>query len=227
MGVSDGRVRLLIVDDDPLVRAGLRLLLGGDNLVVVGEAGDGAEAQARVDELRPDVVLMDIRMPGIDGLLATEAIRSRPDPPEIVILTTFDADQHVLRALRAGASGFLLKDTPPPEMMEAIRSVAAGDVRLSPSILRRLITAATADDPRGEEARRRLSLLTDREREIARCIGEGLTNAQIGARLHLSVPTIKAHVSAVLERLGTSNRVQVAILVYEAEGERRSPLAPE
>jgi DNA-binding NarL/FixJ family response regulator len=214
-------VRVLVVDDDPLVRAGLRLLLDGDGISVVGEAAEGDEAGRQVRALRPDVVLMDIRMPGVDGLTATEAIRARPDPPEVVVLTTFDADEHVLRALRAGAAGFLLKDTPPADIVAAVHRVAAGDAQLSPSVLRRLIdTVATSTaDPRRAAARQRLAALTDRERAVAEAIGEGLANAEIAARLHLSVPTVKAHVSAVLDKLPATNRVQVALTVHDARAD--------
>jgi DNA-binding NarL/FixJ family response regulator len=210
-------VRVLVVDDDPLVRAGLRLLLSGDDLVVVGEAGDGAEGCRQVEALRPDVVLMDIRMPGTDGLTATEAVLAGDDPPQVIVLTTFDTDEHILRALRAGAAGFLLKDTPPAEIVSAIHRVAAGDAQLSPSVVQRLIATAVATHPRVEAARERLAQLTPRELDIARAIGEGLSNAEIAARLYLSVPTIKAHVSAVLDKLDAANRVQVALLVHDAE----------
>jgi DNA-binding NarL/FixJ family response regulator/signal transduction histidine kinase len=209
-------IRVVVVDDDPLVRAGLRLLLADDTIAVVGEAGDGAQALREVEVRRPDVVLMDIRMPGLDGLAATEALRSRDDPPEVLVLTTFDADEHVLRALRAGAAGFLLKDTPPTEIVAAVRRVAAGDAQLSPSVTRRLIASVTASTARSDDARARLGRLTDRERAVAESIGEGLTNADIAARLHLSVPTVKAHVSAILDKLGATNRVQVAITVHDA-----------
>ena len=217
-GVNDGPIRVLVVDDDPLVRAGLGLMLGGrDDLTVVGEASDGAEALAQHDRLRPDVVLMDIRMPGMDGLAATEALRARPDAAEVIVLTTFDADEHVLRALRAGAAGFLLKDTAPPEIITAIQRVAAGDAQLSPSVVRRLIANVTAPDDRGSEARARLAQLTEREAEVALAVGEGRTNAEIAAQLYLSVPTIKAHVSVILTKLGATNRVQIALVVHDAE----------
>jgi len=208
-------VRVLVVDDDPLVRAGLRMLLGGEDLVVVGEAADGAEAVRQVKALDPDVVLMDIRMPGVDGLTATETILSRPDPPEVIVLTTFDADEHVVRALRAGAAGFLLKDTPPVDIVAAVHRVAAGDAQLSPSVLRRVIANVTAADPRRQDARDRLAALTERELDVARAIGDGLSNADIGARLYLSVPTVKAHVSTILAKLDASNRVQVALIVHD------------
>lgn len=216
--LGDARVvRVLVVDDDPLVRAGLRLLLGGGDVEVVGEADDGAAAGQRVDALSPDVVLMDIRMPGVDGLTATESIRSRPDAPEVIVLTTFDADENVLRALRAGAAGFLLKDTPPTEIVNAVHRVAAGDAQLSPAVLRRLVARFAETDPRGDDARARLATLTDREVDVADAIGEGLTNADIAARLYLSVATVKAHVSAILDKLGAANRVQVALLVHDAQ----------
>jgi DNA-binding NarL/FixJ family response regulator len=212
-------VRVLVVDDDPLVRAGLRMLLTSDEITVVGEANDGAEATSQIEVLNPDVVLMDIRMPGVDGLTATEAIRSRPEPPHVIVLTTFDADDHVFRALRAGAAGFLLKDTPPADIVAAVHRVAAGDAQLSPSILRRLIDTVTTADPRRERARHLLSALTDRELEIAAAIGEGLTNADIGSRLYLSVATVKAHVSTILTKLDATNRVQVALTIHDARPE--------
>jgi DNA-binding NarL/FixJ family response regulator len=212
-------VRVLVVDDDPLVRAGLRLLLSGDDIEVVGEAGDGAQGCRQAAELRPDVVLMDIRMPGTDGLTATEALRAGDDPPQVIVLTTFDSDDHILRALRAGAAGFLLKDTPPADIVSAIHRVAAGDAQLSPSVVERLIATAVATHPRAQAARERLATLTPRELDIARAIGEGLSNAEIGTRLYLSVPTVKAHVSAVLDKLDAANRVQVALLVHDAEAD--------
>lgn len=214
--VPDPPVRVLVVDDDPLVRAGLRLLLAGEELVVVGEAADGAEAARQVHALDPDVVLMDLRMPGVDGLTATETILARPAAPQVIVLTTFDADEHVVRALRAGAAGYLLKDTPPADIVAAVHRVAAGEVQLSPSVLRQVVANVAAADPRGQEARLRLAALTERESEVAGAIGEGLSNAEIAARLHLSVPTVKAHVSAVLAKLPAANRVQVALLVDAA-----------
>ncbi|GAA3966518.1 response regulator transcription factor [Thermobifida alba] len=210
---------MLLVDDDPLVRAGLTMMLGGaPDLRVVGEAGDGEQALALAAECRPDVVLMDIRMPGVDGLAATERLRTSADAPEVIVLTTFDADRHVLRALRAGAAGFLVKDTPPEEIVAAVRQVARGNPVLSPEVTRRLIArvAESGEDRRRDRARRRLAQLNDREREVAVAVGRGLSNAQIGAALHLSVPTVKTHVSAVLARFGFTNRVQIALLVHDA-----------
>lgn len=217
-------IRLLIVDDDALVRAGLKMMLAeAADLEIVGEAADGAEVNAAVEECRPDVLLMDIRMPRLDGLAATENLRRRPDPPEIIVLTTFDTDDHVLRALRAGAGGFLLKDTPPPEIVRAIRQVAAGEPMLSPSVTRQLIThvtggeAAASGADRRARARRLLDDLSDRERDVAIAVGEGKSNAEIGAALYMSVPTVKAYVSRLLTRLDLNNRVQLALLTHDAD----------
>lgn len=212
-------IRVLIVDDDALVRAGLSMMLAGtDDIRVVAEAADGAEVAAAVDAYQPDVVLMDIRMPGVDGLAATERLRAREGAPEVIVLTTFDADDHVLRALRAGAAGFLLKDTPPPEIMRAIRLVAGGEAMLSPTVTRRLIEHV-ADDGRGARrarARELLERLTDREREVAVAIGQGKSNAEIAAELYMSVATVKAHVSRLLTKLELGNRVQIALLAHDA-----------
>jgi DNA-binding NarL/FixJ family response regulator len=208
-------IRVLIVDDDALVRTGLSMMLAGaEDMQIVGEADDGDKVGALVRELAPDVVLMDIRMPRVDGLAATEHIRGRDGAPEVIILTTFDADEHVLRALRAGAGGFLLKDTPPAEIINAIRKVVAGEPILSPSVTRRLIAQVT-------EARRipshdLLAELSDREREVVIAIGQGKSNAEIGAELYMSVATVKAHVSRLLTKLDLNNRVQVALLAHDA-----------
>ena len=212
-----GAVRVLIVDDDALVRAGLTMILSGaDDVTVVGEAADGAEVPAAVAATRPDVVLMDIRMPRVDGLAATEALRARPAAPEVIVLTTFDADEHVLRALRAGASGFLLKDTPPVEIRQAIRRVALGEATLSPTVTRQLI-AHVAGPPSGRGgALAALASLSEREREVALALGRGRTNAEISADLFMSVATVKAHVSRLLVKLDLNNRVQVALLVHDA-----------
>jgi DNA-binding NarL/FixJ family response regulator len=212
-------VRLLVVDDDPLVRSALVLMLGGQpDLTVVGEASDGHEALRKVDELRPGVVLMDIRMPRMSGLEATRALHQRPDPPHVIVLTTFDADEHVVGALASGADGFLLKDTPPPQILEAIRAVADGDPMLSPSVTRTLIERIrdNSGDDRADVARVRLGVLTGREQDVALAVGRGLTNAEIARELHLSVPTVKAHVSRLFDKLQVTNRVQIAICVHDA-----------
>ncbi|MFJ9428061.1 response regulator [Streptomyces sp. NPDC101490] len=219
-------IRLLIVDDDPLVRAGLTLMLGGaEDLEIVGEGADGHEVPALVSRYAPDVVLMDIRMPQVDGLTATELLRARPGAPEVVVLTTFHADEQVLRALRAGAAGFVLKDTPPAEIVAAVRRVAAGDPVLSPAVTRQLMTHVSGRPGRPPKAAAagRLAELADREREVAVAVGRGLSNAEIAAELYMSVPTVKTHVSRVLAKLGLNNRVQIALLVHDADlldGER-------
>ena len=213
-------VRVLIVDDDALVRAGLTMILNGaSGVTVVGEATDGADVPAAVAEHQPDVVLMDIRMPRVDGLAATETLRGRPGAPEVIVLTTFDADEYVLRALRAGASGFLLKDTPPAEIHSAVRRVAAGEATLSPTVTRRLIAHVSAPltgSNRQDAARRKLEDLSEREREVALAVGRGQSNAEISAELFMSVATVKAHVSRLLTKLDMNNRVQVALLVHDA-----------
>jgi DNA-binding NarL/FixJ family response regulator len=211
--------RVLVVDDDPLVRSALTLMLGGaSDLDVVGEAADGRQGVEMALSLRPDVVLMDVRMPVLNGLEATRELHARPDPPRVVVLTTFDADEHVLGALAAGADGFLLKDTPPAEIVAAVRAVAAGDPMLSAAATRTLIDRLRRQDPddRQAAARARLAELTDREQEVALAVGRGLSNAEVARSLHLSIPTVKAHVSRVFEKLGATNRVQVAICVHDA-----------
>jgi DNA-binding NarL/FixJ family response regulator len=212
--------RVLLVDDDALVRSGLRMMLAGaEGIEVVGEAGDGREVLAAVDRHRPDVVLMDIRMPQLDGIAATHLVRSQPKPPEVIVLTTFDADELVLRALRSGAAGFLLKDTPPPEIVRAIELVHAGESMLSPAVTRRLISlvaGGAGEEDRRERARERLASLSEREREVALAVGRGAANADIAAELHMSVATVKAHVSRVLVKLEAENRVQIALLVQGA-----------
>ncbi|MEU5187101.1 response regulator transcription factor [Streptomyces klenkii] len=218
-------VRVLLVDDDPLVRAGLSFMLGGlPDIRIVGEAADGTEVAALVDRHAPDVVLMDIRMPAMDGLAATEELRSREQAPEVIVLTTFHADEQVLRALRAGAAGFVLKDTPPAEIVAAVRRVAAGEPVLSPAVTQQLIARVTGheqqqeQDTRGDRARARLALLNERERAVAVAVGRGQSNAEIARTLYLSVATVKTHVSRVLTKLGLNNRVQIALLVHDAGG---------
>ncbi|MFJ3515979.1 MULTISPECIES: response regulator [unclassified Streptomyces] len=215
-------IRVLLVDDDAIVRAGLRLMLGGaPDIDLVAEAADGAEVPGLVAAHGPDLVLMDIRMPGVDGLAATERLRAQPGAPEVLVLTTFHTDAHVLRALRAGAAGFLLKDTPPQEIVTAIRTVAAGDPVLSPAVTRRLIDRVAGGDggqgARATAARTRLALLAGREREVAVAVGRGRSNAEIGRELHLALPTVKTHVSRILTRLDLNNRVQIALLVHDAD----------
>jgi DNA-binding NarL/FixJ family response regulator len=218
--VSDA-IRVLLVDDDALVRSGLKLMLAGaEQIDVVGEVDDGQGVLAAVDVHHPDVVLMDIRMPQLDGIAATRLLRAQSRPPHVLVLTTFDADELVVRALRAGASGFLLKDTPPAEIVQAIEHVHAGDSSLSPAVARRLVALVAGDpdaDQRHERARERLATLSPREREVALAVGRGLANAEIAAELYMSVATVKAHVSRLLTKLAVENRVQIALLVQEAE----------
>jgi DNA-binding NarL/FixJ family response regulator len=215
-------IRVLLVDDDALVRSGLRIMLAGAaNVDVVAEAADGHEVLGAVDLHRPDVVLMDIRMPQLDGIATTRLLATQPDPPAIVVLTTFDADELVLRALQAGAAGFLLKDTPPAEIVRAIEIVHAGDGMLSPAITRRLISLVAGDSDaaaRTDHARARMANLSPREHDVALAVARGQANAEIAAALHLSVPTVKAHVSRLLDKLDVNNRVQIALLVKDASG---------
>jgi DNA-binding NarL/FixJ family response regulator len=213
------RIRVLMVDDDALVRSGLAMILGGAaDIDIVGQAVDGRDGVRAARQHRPDVVLMDIRMPLMNGLEATEHIQSWDSPPKVIVLTTFDADDYVSRALGAGASGFLLKDTPPAAIIEAIRRVADGDPMLSPSVTARLIAQLRegAAPDRSRRARERLARLTEREHEVAVAVGKGLTNAEIAAALHLSVPTVKAHIGRLFAKLTCDNRVQIAICVHDA-----------
>jgi DNA-binding NarL/FixJ family response regulator len=213
------RVRVLVVDDDALVRSGLVMILGGPpDVEVVGQADDGRSAMTAAREHRPDVVLMDIRMPRMDGIEATGHLTAGAAPPKVIVLTTFDADDYVARALGAGASGFLLKDTPPAQIIEAIRRVADGDPMLSPSVTARLIAQLRSGGgpDRTRTARERLARLTGREHEVALAVGAGLSNAEVAARLHLSVPTVKAHIGRLFAKLGVDNRVQIAICVHDA-----------
>lgn len=216
-------IRVAIVDDDALVRTGLSMILGGDaELTVVGQATNGAEAIALVDRERPDVVLMDIRMPVRDGLSATEELAARPDAPRIIVLTTFDTDEMVLRALRIGAAGFLLKDTPPARLVEAVKTVTTGAPTLSPQVTAQVIAAATAPGRAAgtatrDQARHRLAELTDRELEVARAVGKGRANAEIAAELYMSIATVKAHVGRALSKINAENRVQLALLVHDAD----------
>jgi DNA-binding NarL/FixJ family response regulator len=209
--------RVLLVDDDALVRAGLSMMLDGtDGIAVVGEASDGDEVGRAIALLKPDVVLMDIRMPRMSGILATEMVRRGPRPPEVIVLTTFDSDDNVLHALRAGASGFVLKDSPPAQIVDAIRRVAAGDPILSPSITRRLMDRAAVEAGALETARDALNGLSPRERDVVNAVAGGLTNADIADQLYMSVPTVKAHVTHILTKLGVTNRTQIALLAHDA-----------
>jgi DNA-binding NarL/FixJ family response regulator len=215
-------IGVLVVDDDALVRSGLSLMLrAAPTIEVLGEASDGDEVPAAVAALRPDVVLMDIRMGRVDGIAATLAIRARPAAPEVIVLTTFDADREVLAALDAGASGYLLKDTAPEDIVRAVEKVASGEPMLSPSVTRRLIALAGGDGGLDtgarDAARTRLEGLSEREREVAVGIGKGMSNAEIAAVAFMSTATVKAYVSRLLAKLQATNRVQVALLVQQAE----------
>jgi DNA-binding NarL/FixJ family response regulator len=212
-------IKVLLVDDDALVRAGLRLILSSAaDLEVVGEVDDGARAVAAVREHRPDVVLMDIRMTEMDGITATAALRRLDAAPQVIVLTTFQADEQVMAALRVGASGFLVKDTPPAEIINAVRLVASGDAIISPSVTRTLLShfGDTQASERRRGAAQRLAALTDREREVAVAIGTGASNAEAAASLFMSEATVKAHVSRLFTKLEVSNRVQIAIVVHDA-----------
>lgn len=213
------KIRILIADDQALVRSGLRMLLEtADDLEVVGEAGDGLEALELARDLSPDVVLMDIRMPGTDGIEATASLGAdeRTSALKVLVLTTFDLDEYVFRALRAGASGFLLKDTDPDDLIDAVRVVAGGEALLAPSVTRRLIAefarhpAASAPDAAA------LADLTDREREVLALVGRGLSNAEIGSALFISPATAKTHVSHVMLKLGARDRAQLVVTAYES-----------
>jgi DNA-binding NarL/FixJ family response regulator len=214
------RIRVLLVDDDALVRAGLKMMLAGaPRIEIVGEAEDGRGVLPAVDLHHPDVVLMDIRMPHLDGVAATRLLRTQPRPPSVLVLTTFDADELVMRALQAGAAGFLLKDSAHADIVRAIEAVHAGDGTLSPAIARRLIALVAGDHgaaARQEQARQRLASLTAREREVALAVGQGRSNSEIASQLHMSLATVKAHVSQLLTKLNVPNRVQVALLVHDA-----------
>ncbi|MFI6341222.1 response regulator [Streptomyces sp. NPDC050535] len=217
-------VRVVIVDDEQLMRMALRLVIDGEpDLTVVAEAADGDAAIAVVDEQRPDVVLMDVRMPGRDGLSATRELLTRPAPPRVLMLTTFDSDELLLDALRAGALGFVLKDTPPPQILDAVRTVANGNPALSAAATARVIAEATGPQSphirhsSREAARKQLAALTVRELETARAIADGLGNPDIAQRLNISVATVKAHTGNLFAKLAVENRVQIALLVRDAE----------
>lgn len=216
-------IRVVIVDDDALVRAGLAMILGGaPEIDIVGQAGDGVAGLELIGHEQPDVVLMDIRMPRMDGLEATKQLAESDDGPAVIVLTTFDADEYVVAALRAGASGFLLKDTPPAAIVDAVRRVVDGEPILSPSVTAQLIRRVSETSPvsvadRSRDARTRLEQLSERELQVAAAVGAGKSNAEIAAELFMSVATVKAHVSRILAKLDAANRVQVAICVHDAD----------
>ncbi|MFL1378593.1 MULTISPECIES: response regulator [unclassified Nocardiopsis] len=215
-------IRTVLIDDEQLVRSGLRMILdSAPDIEVVGEGGDGAEAIRLAEELDPDVVLLDIRMPGVDGLTAAARLAALPDPPHVVLLTTFDLDEYVHGALRAGAVGFLLKDTPPRDLIAAVRTVHEGNAMLSPSVTKRMLerfaAPAPADSAEGRAgAERRLEVLSERERAVLVAVAQGMSNAEAGRALGMREATVKAHVSRILAKLGMSNRVQAAILAHDA-----------
>ncbi|HEV8424337.1 MAG TPA: response regulator transcription factor [Actinomycetes bacterium] len=212
-------IRVLVVDDQPLIRAGFhKMVEARPDLEVVGEAADGAEALEQTMRLAPDVVLMDVRMPTMDGLEATRQLAGPgvANPTRVLILTTFDLDEYVYEALRAGASGFLLKDAPPEELAAAIRVVAAGEALLAPSVTRRLIQRFVGQPPPKTVDAKALGRLTDRETEVLRLLARGLSNAQIAAELVVSETTVKSHVAHLLMKLGLHDRVQAVVLAYES-----------
>lgn len=217
-----GPIRVLLVDDQPLLRMGFRLVLEDeDGLTVVGEAGDGAEALRQVAALQPDVVLMDVRMPGMNGIEATERLVAAGASTRVLILTTFDLDEYAFAALRAGASGFLLKDARPAELTAAIRAVSTGDAVVSPRVTRRMLELfaeelPAADAGPGPHEDSRLTDLTHREREVLLAVAEGLSNAEVAARLFLSEATVKTHVGRILAKLGVRDRVQAVVFAYES-----------
>ncbi|HET9416599.1 MAG TPA: response regulator transcription factor [Candidatus Limnocylindria bacterium] len=210
-------IRVLLVDDQQLVRTGFRMILADEaDIEVVGEAANGQQALGFVAEDRPDVVVMDIRMPVMDGVEATRRLVETENAPRVLVLTTFDADEHVVEALRAGASGFLLKDVPPDEFVRALRIVAGGEALIAPSVTRRLLDRfAKLSVPADEAYRERLAALTEREREVLKLVAQGLSNREIAEALVLAEPTVKTHVSHLLLKLDLRDRAQLVVLAYE------------
>ena len=209
-------IKVLIADDQALVRSGFRMILESrDDLTVVGEAGDGEQAIRLVAQTRPDVVLMDVRMPGLDGVAATARLTAAPDAPKVIILTTYDLEEPLYAALRAGASGFLLKDVRPADLVEAIRVVAGGDALLAPTATRRLLDRFLVTDVTPAAPGGSLDRLTEREREVLTLIARGASNAEIADRLVVSETTVKTHVSAILRKLEVRDRVQAVVLAYD------------
>ncbi|HEY2207238.1 MAG TPA: response regulator transcription factor [Pseudonocardia sp.] len=210
-------IRVVVVDDEPMVCAHLRTILGSaDDIEVVEAAHDGAAGVEAVVRHRPNVVLMDLRMPGVDGLTAIARIAALPEPPTVVALTTFDADQYVIRALRAGAAGFLVKSTPPEDLIGLVRVAADGHTVLSPAAARRLLAASSDEHATRDRALTLIRELTGRERDVLTCLGEGLSNAQIAKRLYLSETTVKGYVSRILVKLDCENRTQAGLVAYDA-----------
>ncbi|WP_083929718.1 response regulator [Catelliglobosispora koreensis] len=212
-------IRVVIVDDDPLVLAGLRMILGGSNdITIAGEATDGHAAISTIAREKPDVVLLDIRMPRMDGISVLRRLPERGISARVIVLTTFDTDELILTALKQGAAGYLLKDTSPGDIVNAVRRVAAGEPALSPTVTTQLIAAATksTDDSRRRAARHLIARLTDRERDVAIAVSQGLTNPEIAQTLHMGIATVKTHVGSVFAKLEVTNRVQVARYVHDA-----------
>ncbi|MCA1187474.1 MULTISPECIES: response regulator transcription factor [Saccharopolyspora] len=209
-------IRVVLLEDEELVRGGIRLILESDpGIEVAAEAADGSGVVELIAKHRPDVVVTDIQMPRVDGLEVTKRVAALPDPPAVLVLTTFDVDEYVHAALQAGASGFLLKDTPPRELAAAVHTVASGEAMLSPRITKRLLGAFAAGKE-NSDARRRIDQLTPREREVAVSVAQGLSNAEIAAHLYMSPSTVKVHLGRIMGKLGAANRTQVAIVTHDA-----------